>query len=76
MEYVELITPEELRAAKIAKGLSLAQIAESAGCSKALIGHLLTGTTRKTNIVRARRIALALGVPVHSLFRVIDVVPR
>lgn len=47
---------------------SYAQLAKKVGCSKATIGHLVTGKTTSTKPEWARAIEEALDAPVGSLF--------
>ena len=48
--------------------MSYAQLAAKVGCSKATIGHLMTGKTTSTRKEWARAIEEALDAPAGSLF--------
>jgi transcriptional regulator with XRE-family HTH domain len=48
--------------------MSYAQLAQKVGCSKATIGHLMTGKTSGTKPEWARAIEEALDAPSGSLF--------
>ena len=50
------------------RGLSYAQLAEKVGCSKATIGHLVSGHVKNTRGEWARAIERCLDAPPGSLF--------
>lgn len=50
------------------KGLTQAQLGESAGCSRATIGHLETGEMEFVSQAIADGICQGLGVAVNTLF--------
>lgn len=50
------------------RGLSYAQLADKVGCSKATIGHLVTGHTKTTKPDWAKALEKALDAPPGSLF--------
>ncbi len=50
------------------RGLSYAQLAERVGCSKATIGHLVSGHVRTTKQQWAKSIERNLDAPPGSLF--------
>lgn len=50
------------------RGLSYAQLAAKVGCSKATIGHLVTGHVSTTKTDWAKAIEKALDAPTGSLF--------
>lgn len=50
------------------RGLSYAQLAEKVGCSKATIGHLVSGHVKSTKKQWAIAIERALDAPPGSLF--------
>lgn len=65
---MQLSSPEMLAATMRRRGLSLADLARQCGCSKSMVGHLVTG--HKTTCTRdlAERIAEALDAPLELLF--------
>ncbi|WP_406711172.1 helix-turn-helix transcriptional regulator [Trueperella pyogenes] len=65
---VKLASPEALKQFLRFRGMSYAELAARAGCSKALIGHLAAGRNTHTGIDIARGISKALDVPIDSLF--------
>lgn len=65
---MRITSPETLRAVMRQRGLSIAAIARSAGCSKGFISHLLAGRRRSCTPPLARRIAAALDVPLELVF--------
>lgn len=50
------------------RSLSYAQLADRVGCSKATIGHLVSGHVTKTRPEWAKAIEKALDAPTGSLF--------
>ncbi|MFP7706331.1 helix-turn-helix transcriptional regulator [Trueperella sp. LYQ141] len=50
------------------KDYSYGDIAFRVGCSKSLIGHLLTGRRSRTKLSTARNICKVLDVPIETLF--------
>lgn len=50
------------------RGLSYAQLAKKVGCSKATIGHLVSGHVQSTKGDWAKSIERALDAPAGSLF--------
>lgn len=50
------------------RGLSYAKLAAKVGCSKATIGHLVSGHVTTTRSEWAKAIELALDAPTGSLF--------
>lgn len=50
------------------RGLSYAQLADKVGCSKATIGHLVSGHVKVTRSEWAKAIEGALDAPAGSLF--------
>lgn len=50
------------------RGLSYAKLAEKVGCSKATIGHLVSGHVRTTKPEWAKAIEKQLDAPTGSLF--------
>lgn len=65
---MKLVSPATLREFLRFRDMSYRELAEKVGCSKALIGHLATGTHTHTGEDIAQGIAKNLGVPVESLF--------
>jgi transcriptional regulator with XRE-family HTH domain len=67
---MELSSPEMLAATIRRRGLSLADLARQSGCSKSMVGHLVTGHKTACSPELAGRIAGALDVPLELLFLV------
>lgn len=65
---VKLLSKEALRQFLRFRGMSYADLADRAGCSKSLIGLLATGRRTHTGVDVARGIAKALDVPIDALF--------
>ena len=60
------MTPREIRAELILRGINQRQIAAQLGVSESIISHVISGRRRSDRIRRA--IARALGKPVHRVF--------
>ncbi|WP_193606723.1 helix-turn-helix transcriptional regulator [Nocardioides lijunqiniae] len=67
---MQLSSPEMLAATIRRRGLSLADLARQSGCSKSMVGHLVTGHKTTCSPQLAARIATALDVPLELLFLV------
>lgn len=65
---MKLLSKEALRQFLRFRGMSYADLADRAGCSKSLIGLLATGRRTHTGVDVARGIAKALDVPIDALF--------
>jgi DNA-binding XRE family transcriptional regulator len=63
-----LLSPDHLRAARRAVGLSQVALAEASDCHKSLIGHLEVGRVSTVYRVLADAIAAAVHVPTGDLF--------
>lgn len=67
---MQLSSPEMLAATIRRRGLSLADLARQSGCSKSMVGHLVTGHKTTCSPDLAGRIADALDAPLELLFLV------
>ncbi|WP_134741118.1 helix-turn-helix transcriptional regulator [Nocardioides sp. 503] len=67
---MQLSSPEMLAATIRRRGLSLSDLARQSGCSKSMVGHLVTGHKTACSPALAARIAAALDVPLELLFLV------
>ena len=65
---MQLSSPEMLAATIQRRGFSLADLARHAGCSKSMVGHLVTGHKTTCTPELAARLAHALDVPLELLF--------
>lgn len=65
---VRLTSPETLRQFLRFRSMSYREVARKAGCSYALISHLVNGHRTHTGVDIAKGIAKALDVPVEALF--------
>ena len=66
---MRLTSPDTLHALIRQRRLSLAHVARRAGCSKGFVSHLLSGRRSSCSPDLARRIAVALDVPLDLLFQ-------
>lgn len=67
MRVAKEIFIENLKAVRIAKGLTQAKLSEIADLSPSIIGDIETGR-RNPTLTTIEKIALALDTPVHQLF--------
>lgn len=74
--WMLLSSPEMLRATMDRRGFTLARLARYAGCSKSMVGHLVTGHKKSCTPDLAVRIAEALDVPTELLFLPSSSTPR
>lgn len=65
---VELVSKETFRQFLRFREMSYGQLAKKVGCSKALIGHLVTGERKRTGGDIAKSICKNLDIPVEALF--------
>lgn len=66
--WMRLSSPEMLRATMDRRGFTLSRLARYAGCSKSMVGHLVSGHKRSCTPQLAHRISEALEVPTELLF--------
>jgi len=66
--YMELTSPQTLRALMDQRGFSTERLARYAGCSKSFIVHLRVGRKRTCTPLLGKRIAEALDVPEALVF--------
>jgi transcriptional regulator with XRE-family HTH domain len=66
--WMRLRSPETLQALMRQYGFSLKDLAETSGCSKGFISHLLAGRRSSCTTELAERIARALHIPIEVLF--------
>ncbi len=66
--WMKLLSPEILRAFMRQRSISERTLARYAGCSRAMVGHLLHGRKTTCTPQLAERIAEALSVPLEGLF--------
>lgn len=66
--WMRLSSPEMLRATMDRRGFTLSRLARYAGCSKSMVGHLVSGHKKSCTPQLAARIAEALEVPTELLF--------
>lgn len=66
--WMRLSSPDMLRATMARRNFSMARLARYAGCSKSMIGHLVSGHKRSCTPELATRISEALDVPTELLF--------
>lgn len=60
------MTPREIRAELILRGINQRSIADQLGVSESAVSHVISGRKRSDRIRRA--VARALGKPVHRVF--------
>lgn len=66
--WMRLSSPEMLRATMDRRAFTLSRLARYAGCSKSMVGHLVSGHKKSCTPELATRIAEALDVPTELLF--------
>lgn len=66
--WMRLSSPDMLRATIERRGFTLSRLARYAGCSKSMVGHLVSGHKKSCTPELAERIAEALEVPTELLF--------
>ena len=66
--WMRLSSPEMLRATMDRRGFTISRLARYAGCSKSMVGHLVSGHKKSCTPALAERIAEALDVPTELLF--------
>lgn len=66
--YMELTSPQALRALMVQRNFSTERLARYAGCSKSFIVHLRVGRKKTCTPLLGARIAEALDVPETLLF--------
>ena len=54
------------------KGMTQAELAEKSGVGKSTIGELVKGRSKEPTLIKAKRIADALGVPLQQFVDNID----
>lgn len=74
--WMRLSSPEMLRATMARRNFSMARLARYAGCSKSMVGHLVTGHKSTCTPELAIRISEALDVPTELLFVSSTTTPR
>lgn len=65
---MRLTSPDMLRATMERRSFSMSRLARYAGCSKSMVGHLVSGYKKTCTPELANRIAEALDVPTELLF--------
>jgi transcriptional regulator with XRE-family HTH domain len=66
--WMKLKSAEVLRAFMSQKRFSVQRLATYSGCSKSMVGHLLSGYKTSCTVDLAQRLSEALDVPLEVLF--------